>query len=116
MELPEGKTCTDCRRFGFCSKFIGPEIAVNTHCDWFPIRFVPAMYNRPDIVILRSIADASDEIREELKAIGEEKRYVTALRMLVKHAHTIDSLSKVLIERFERAGDDGAVFYEEPEP
>lgn len=73
-------------------------------------------YNRPDIVILRSIADASDEIREELKAIGEEKRYVTALRMLVKHAHTIDSLSKVLIERFERAGDDGAVFYEEPEP
>jgi hypothetical protein len=42
MDLPTGKTCDDCRHFGFCSKFIGPEIAGNTHCDWFPIRFLPA--------------------------------------------------------------------------
>lgn len=39
IDLPTGKTCSDCGHFRFCSKLIGPEIATNTSCDWFPIRF-----------------------------------------------------------------------------
>lgn len=39
MDLPTGYTCADCKFFGFCSKFIGPQIETNTTCDWFPIRF-----------------------------------------------------------------------------
>jgi hypothetical protein len=42
MDLPPGMTCADCAHFeGFCSKFIGPDIATNTTCDWYPIRFYP---------------------------------------------------------------------------
>jgi hypothetical protein len=40
MDLPEGETCSMCGHFGFCRKFIGEEIAGNTTCDWYPIRFV----------------------------------------------------------------------------
>ena len=39
MDLPAGETCSSCRNFGFCRKFIGEEIADNTTCDWYPIRF-----------------------------------------------------------------------------
>ena len=39
MDLPEGETCSSCGHFGFCRRFIGPEIADNTTCDWHPIRF-----------------------------------------------------------------------------
>jgi len=39
MQLPEGKTCSDCRYIRFCSQFIG-DVAGNDSCDWFPIRFV----------------------------------------------------------------------------
>jgi len=40
MDLPEGKTCNDCMHVRFCLQFIGPGIAANTQCDWYPIRFV----------------------------------------------------------------------------
>ena len=41
-DLPPTATCKDCAHFApFCSKFIGPDIADNTTCDWYPIRFVP---------------------------------------------------------------------------
>jgi hypothetical protein len=40
MDLPEGKTCSDCRHIGFCLQFLGEDVAGNTSCDWFPIRFV----------------------------------------------------------------------------
>ncbi len=39
MDLPAGKTCSDCKHLRFCSAFIG-EVAANTSCDWFPVRFV----------------------------------------------------------------------------
>jgi len=42
MNLPEGQTCNDCGHFRFCSGFIG-DVSGNTTCDWFPIRFVPAL-------------------------------------------------------------------------
>ena len=38
MDLPEGKTCDDCRHFRRCSALIG-DVAGNTKCDWFPSRF-----------------------------------------------------------------------------
>ena len=44
MSLPAGQTCSSCGHFGFCRKFIGEDIATNTTCDWFPIRF---MYPAP---------------------------------------------------------------------
>ena len=42
MDLPEGFTCDDCRTFRFCCKLIG-DVTGNTHCDWFPSRFVPSL-------------------------------------------------------------------------
>ena len=39
MDLPDGKTCSDCAYFRFCTQFIG-NVAKNTSCDWFPIRFI----------------------------------------------------------------------------
>ncbi len=44
MDLPAGETCDTCGHFRFCSQYIGPEIAGNTSCDWYPVRFV---YPRP---------------------------------------------------------------------
>lgn len=41
MALPDGKTCSDCRHFSFCRQYPGENIAQNTSCDWFPIRFSP---------------------------------------------------------------------------
>jgi hypothetical protein len=41
MDLPEGRTCSDCAWFRFCSKFLGPEVALNSGCDWYPVRFIP---------------------------------------------------------------------------
>jgi hypothetical protein len=47
MDLPDGMTCADCAHFeSFCSQYIGPEIASNRNCDWFPIRFA---YNKPPV-------------------------------------------------------------------
>jgi hypothetical protein len=40
MDLPEGQTCAGCGHFHFCRKFLGEDIATNTECDWFPVRFV----------------------------------------------------------------------------
>ncbi len=40
MDLPEGKTCADCQHIRFCTAFIG-DVAANTECDWFPVRFYP---------------------------------------------------------------------------
>lgn len=40
MDLPAGKTCADCVHIRFCTGFLG-DVKANTHCDWFPIRFVP---------------------------------------------------------------------------
>jgi hypothetical protein len=42
MDLPRGKTCSDCAHIRFCTGFIG-DVAANTSCDWFPIRFVPRL-------------------------------------------------------------------------
>ena len=41
MALPQGKTCDDCRFFKHCSAFIG-NVAGNTSCDWYPVRFIEA--------------------------------------------------------------------------
>lgn len=40
MDLPDGKTCADCKHIKFCTKFLGEDVAGNDQCDWFPIRFV----------------------------------------------------------------------------
>ncbi len=42
MDLPEGQHCRDCVHIRFCIQFIG-DVADNTRCDWFPIRFVPKL-------------------------------------------------------------------------
>lgn len=39
MELPGGATCSDCVHLRRCMALIG-NVAKNTSCDWFPIRFV----------------------------------------------------------------------------
>jgi len=46
MDLPEGAHCSDCRFVRRCSAFIG-DVANNTTCDWFPIRFVPKFVASP---------------------------------------------------------------------
>lgn len=38
MNLPDGKTCTDCAHFRWCSWFIQAD-GTETACDWFPSRF-----------------------------------------------------------------------------
>jgi len=42
MDLPIGENCSGCGNFGFCRKFLGEQIATNTTCDWYPIRFIYA--------------------------------------------------------------------------
>jgi hypothetical protein len=39
MKLPEGKTCSDCRSWARCKKFIGSLTGKETTCDWAPSRF-----------------------------------------------------------------------------
>lgn len=47
MEIPAGLKCRDCQHFeNFCSRYIGPSIADNTNCDWYPIRFMPKLPER----------------------------------------------------------------------
>lgn len=39
MDLPEGRTCSDCIHIRFCTQFLG-DVSRNTSCDWYPIRFI----------------------------------------------------------------------------
>lgn len=47
LDLPEGAHCRDCIHIGFCTGFLG-NVADNTTCDWFPIRFVPKWPPKPE--------------------------------------------------------------------
>jgi hypothetical protein len=38
MELPDGKTCGDCRNFRHCAAFYAHK-PTDTYCDFFPRRF-----------------------------------------------------------------------------
>ncbi len=40
MKLPEGRTCQDCRNFGYCRSLFSCE-PTNVSCDWSPSRFQP---------------------------------------------------------------------------
>ena len=40
MQLPDGKTCEDCRFVRYCTG-IGVTERNNGTCDWFPRRFKP---------------------------------------------------------------------------
>lgn len=40
MDLPEGKTCSDCAHFRRCNLIFG-HIAADEVCDWSPSRFHP---------------------------------------------------------------------------
>ena len=40
MELPDGKTCSNCVHETRCSTVFGLKVDGRTHCDWFPRRFV----------------------------------------------------------------------------
>jgi hypothetical protein len=60
---------------------------------------------RPDIVLLRSVRDSFDTIRDELKEIGTPDRYQMALRVIRTQAKLIADLSGELLERFEKAAD-----------
>lgn len=42
MKLPEGKTCNDCASIKTCKAFIGIK-GTETTCDWYPVRFRPAL-------------------------------------------------------------------------
>lgn len=39
MELPKGKTCSDCIYYSWCIKLFGCD-PNNTTCDWAPSRFI----------------------------------------------------------------------------
>lgn len=43
MWLPDGKTCSDCRLFERCQKFLGEKNCPpdGTACDWSPSHFRP---------------------------------------------------------------------------
>lgn len=41
MELPEGKTCADCKHCRRCCAMFG-HIPEDEACDWYPSRFSPA--------------------------------------------------------------------------
>jgi hypothetical protein len=62
-------------------------------------------YARPDICLLGSLHDASDDIRAELREIGDERRYPTALRMLKAKGQAISNLAAELLSRYEKAGE-----------
>lgn len=40
MIIPDGKTCSDCKRFDWCSLVYDVK-AEDNHCDFEPVRFVP---------------------------------------------------------------------------
>lgn len=50
MDLPQGYTCSDCAHLRFCTQFIG-DVAKNTRCDWYPIRFVLPVPGREAVQI-----------------------------------------------------------------
>jgi hypothetical protein len=60
-------------------------------------------YLRPDIVLLGSIRGASDQIREELRLIGDEQNYHTALLVLKTQGRLIGDLAEELLRRFDEA-------------
>lgn len=64
------------------------------------------LYPRPDIVLLGSIRDAHEQIRQELKVIGEERSYSGALRVIVGRAKEIVRLAEALLVRHEKAGEE----------
>lgn len=39
MELPDGKSCGECKHFRHCAAFYA-HAATDTYCDFFPRRFV----------------------------------------------------------------------------
>ncbi len=45
MQLPEGKTCGNCRHELRCVAMFG-HTSTDTYCDWFPRRFV----EKPEII------------------------------------------------------------------
>ncbi|HWE51366.1 MAG TPA: hypothetical protein VG273_16360 [Bryobacteraceae bacterium] len=62
-------------------------------------------YQRPDLVVFRSMVASADQIREELKAIGDnEKRYPSSLRVVRTQSQLITKLAEELLRRFEIAG------------
>lgn len=60
-------------------------------------------YRRPDIVMLGSIVAASGQIREELKLIGDEQNYHSALLVLKTQGKLIHDLAEELLLRFDEA-------------
>lgn len=60
-------------------------------------------YQRPDISLLRSIIGASEQIREELKILGDEQTYETGLRVLKTQGTLIADLAAQLLDRYEKA-------------
>lgn len=62
-------------------------------------------YRRPDIVMLGSIAAASSQIREELKLIGDEQNYHSALLVLKTQGKLIHNLAEELLLRFDEAAE-----------
>lgn len=61
-------------------------------------------YPRPDICVLASIRSQSEQIRDEIKEIGDEKRYLSALRVMKTQAEALARNVGELIERHERSG------------
>lgn len=74
------------------------------------IHFPPASilakreHRRPDISLLRSIIGSVEQIREELKEIGDESTYASGLRVLKTQALLVAELAGQLIERYEADG------------
>jgi hypothetical protein len=62
-------------------------------------------YLRPDISLLHSIAGASNQIREELKNIGDEATYEIGLRVLKTQGKLIADLADELLIRYGKAAE-----------
>lgn len=67
----------------------------------------PLDYGRPDIVVLACIRNSADVVRDELKEIGDEKRYQTALRVMESQGKAIAKHARELLERYDRGGFGG---------
>jgi hypothetical protein len=47
MQLPAGKTCSDCQHYHYCTRLFGcPD--TNTSCDWSPSRFALRVEPEPE--------------------------------------------------------------------
>ena len=63
---------------------------------------------RPDIVVLRSLMDSAEQVRSELKGIGDERGYLSSLRVLKTQGQLISELVAELLRRHDTSATQRA--------